>query len=229
MMKVVFIPDYVAMNQEAMDKAYQLQQKYNSTYGIKTLQDKEDYETYVMLHELGHIKNNSTKAMEFVDNTLLSLWKEKSSGVNEGKFIADVKFKQSKKYKALRELVSASMLSRELSWTAKFKNKGEGLSFEDKVNVVMEELTTPGWQRRGLNYLGNPAELLADGAAYITNPSTREIAAKKFPSLAKIFNETGALAKAWNPTKAFYNSRTKEVYSSYLPGIRDIDKNAKVS
>lgn len=225
--QVTFIPEYTAFNEESLKRTYETSKKYSQTKGVNFDMSYEDFESYAMLHELGHLKNNSLQAMEFIQNNMQKLSKLKGTGTVE-----DLKFaegsKAGRKYELMRNLVEASLEGREVYWLAKFRNGGQGMSRQQKVDTIMNELTTPGWARRELNYLGDPAELLADGAAFITNPKTREIASKKFPILARFFDAQGSLAKAWNPTKAYYNSRTKEVSTSYLPGIRDVDSGVTI-
>lgn len=225
--QVTFIPEYSAFNEESLKRTYEMTQKYAQAKNVKMDMSFEDFESYAMLHELGHLKNNSLQAMEFIQNSMQKISKVKGTGTVE-----DLKFKEGsksgRKYELMRNLVEASLEGREVYWMAKFRNGGKGMSRSQKVDTIMNELTTPGWARRELSYLGDPAELLADGARYITDPNTRELASKKFPILAKFFDAQGSLAKAWNPTKAYYNSRTKEVMTSYLPGIRDVDPSAVI-
>lgn len=225
--QITFIPEYAAFNEESLKSTFAFTQKYAEAKGVKFDMDFEDFESYAILHELGHLKNNSAQAQEFIQNTMQKISKVKGTGTVE-----DLKFKEgsksSRKYELMRNLVEASLEGREVYWMAKFRDGGKGMSRAQKIDTIMNELTTPGWARRELAYLGDPAELLADGARYITDEKTREIASKKFPILARFFDAQGSLAKAWNPTKAYYNSRTKEISTSYLPGIRDVDAGASI-
>lgn len=218
------IPDFSAINNEMLEMTYKINQELASSQGMVYTQTLDEFTAYATMHELAHLKNNSAAATRLVSNTFSNLAKKKAqqnTNVTELNFGNDAK--SSAMYKLGRELVNASMDSRETFWNAKMTDALARLPREKKVDAIMEELSSPGWANRALGYLGDPAELLADGAAQMVNPATREMFAKKYATAAKFFNQSGALAKAWSPTKAYYNKRTKEINSSYLPGLQDVD------
>src|SRR5690606_13064261 len=132
----------------------------------------------------------------------------------------------------LTDMIHASIIRRRPRWDMGVDvsvPKNDREMAENFVDYMMSprfndpEFEKPGWAK----YLGKLEELLADGASYLTNPASREVAAKKFPNLAKFFDSQGSIAKAWDDSRAFYNTRTKQVYSSYLPGISDVSPSAK--
>jgi hypothetical protein len=226
---LAFIPDFVGFNEATLEATWEISKAAATRSGRKFDMSLEDFHQYAIMHELSHIKNNSEAAKDFLTNSLIQLHKAKKS-----EFIGDVQFstrdKLSKKYQLFRDLIGASFDARYEAWARNFGPGVEKLPREGQIDIIMEKLTTPGWQNSEvLGYFGSPAELLADGAAQMVNPKTREMFAKRYPLAAKFFNAQGALAKAWEPTKAYYNSRTREIMSSYLPGLRDVDPNLKIT
>ena len=213
-------PDFAGINSEKVAASYNLSKEYNKRIGKEFNLTQDEFHGYVMMHELAHIKNNPEKMTTLIQNTFYDLYKAGKSKIDPNSELGATKT-------LVEQLVTASVRSRENKWFSSVGNGFEKLSEKAKVSAIMKKLTTAG--NKELEYLGDPAELLADGAAYMTRTDTRELAAKHFPELAKMFDSEGSIAKAWNPTKAYYNARTKQVYSSYLPGIVDVDHAAKVS
>lgn len=208
----MIIPDFVALNGPNIAKSYDMNVMYAKAIGKEFDKTPDEFASYVLMHELGHVKNNSVKAQTLIRNTIYDI--HKGVATNQSARVVE-------------QLVTASVRSREANWTMAAGRGFAELPEKAKVAAIMKKLTSPGSKER-FEYLGDPAELLADGAAYMTRKDTRELAAKNFPELGKMFDEDGAMAKTWNPTKAYYNARTKQVYSSYLPGVADVDQAAKV-
>lgn len=94
----------------------------------------------------------------------------------------------------------------------------------DFIPVLQKLNTLPLDQEgtRGISYLSQINELLADASGQLTNPATRELAAKRAPELAKRLDAYGGLMPAWNDTKAYYNVRTGEVQTGAVMGINDV-------
>lgn len=207
------IPDFIGLNERNLKSAYQTSAMYARAIGQEFTHTQESFNAYVLLHELGHIKNNSRKSQILVANVL--------AGSETGEAS-----------KMVEQLITASLRGRESSWFSSLNADFRNMTEAQKVSHIMTELKRPGGNLSklgGPNGLGSPTELLADGAAYMTGIATRELGSKHFPELAKMFDAEGALAKSWNPTKGYFNSRTKQVYSSYLPGIADVDQNLHVT
>lgn len=204
--EAAFIPDFISLNNKSIEKSYAISKRLGELTKNGFNQSLDEYKEFVFLHELGHVKTNTAKTLTLVQNMM-------ALGNNRETF---------------RELVTASVRGRKAEWTTatnKLKDRemvDEVLEYFENPKYSPDE--QPGW----INYLGSPQELLADGAAYMTQTATRQRAAREMPHLAKFFNENGSIAKAWDDTKAFYNSRTGQVNSSVLPGVNDIDPNAKV-
>lgn len=214
---LMIVPDFVGLNRKNITNSYAINKIYAEQTGKSFNHTPDSFAEYVLLHELGHVKNNSNKMTTLVKNYISEF-----SSTGEAP-------------KVLKDLVTASVRKREANWYMSQDAGFAHISESDKVNMILSKLI--GTQQPGLmnnklldqfSYLSDPAELLADGAAYVSSKATRELASKQLPDLAKLFDEEGSMAKAWNPTKAYYNSRTRQVYSSYLPGISDADQNLSV-
>lgn len=208
----LFVPQFMSTNPHVIDISYKITKAYHDRVGVKFDWTLKQYTDSVFLHELGHVKTNTTKTLNYLRNS-----------------IADGTGKE-----VLTELIQASIMRRRPRWGMEVDvsvPKNDREMAENFVDYMMSprfndpEFEKPGWAK----YLGKLEELLADGASYLTNPASREVAAKKFPNLAKFFDLQGSIAKAWDDSKAFYNTRTKQVYSSYLPGISDVSPSAKVT
>ncbi len=224
---LVLIPDFISINTENLNTAYSANKKLHSAEAFDFTRD--EFEQYAVLHELGHLKNNSYKARLLLDNTFDRMatrkLEERAARVS-GEEVPILNVKESRSIGMVEDLISASIQQRGIAWENANPTLA-GRSLKDKTASVMDAISHPQWRKQEFSYLGDPAELLADGAAFFTNPATREIASKQFPRLGKMFNKDGALAKAWSPTEAHYNVRTGEVNTSPLLGLNDIDDGLK--
>lgn len=209
----LFIPDFVGLNQKNIDVSYELTKQFNTKIGNKFTQTREQFSNSVLLHELGHIKTNGDKTITFLKNHM----------------------REGQPKEVLVDLFAASISRRRQNWVDKGVAADVPKNDRELANNLVDylqsprygdsEYPTPSWVR----YLGKPEELLADGAAVMADPVTREVAARKWPALAEFFNSQGSIAKSWDDTKAYYHTRTKKTYSSFLPGISDISPRAKMS
>lgn len=207
-----FMPDFVALNERSMEVSHKLSNAVNKQLGLREIPLPE-YKTGVLLHELGHIKTNNDKTLTLIRNYM-------NTGMER---------------EVLVDLVEASVSSRRNHWI----NSGVAADLpkkdRDLANNLVDYMLSPQYNDQTVampawaKYIGTPKELLAEATNVMTNPGTREAASRKFPALAKFFNSTGNIAKSWDDSKAFYNARTKKVYSSFLPGISDVSPTAKVS
>lgn len=202
--QAMFVPEFMYINEPNIRLSYEMNQEWARKTGQPFEMTLEEYDNSVFLHELGHIKSNGDKVVRLVQNSL-------DRGTNR---------------KVMEQLVAASIRRRPMPW----QQSAGKLKEADIVKEVVDWFENPDWLNPPAwqNYLGTPKELLADGAAYFANEATRQQAAKQFPELGRLFNRTGAIAKAWDDTKAFYNSRTGKTYSSILPGIQDIATSARL-
>lgn len=205
---LAFIPDFATLNNSVINDMYSFAKDFAIKSGREFNITAEEYKQYVIMHELGHIKTNKPKTMNMIYNHMLE---------GTGK-------------KLLEDLISASVESRPETWHEvvagfnKFNNKQIVQKVMDDIVNNFSFDSMPSW----MSYVGHPTELLADAASYMTREVTRQKAAKQFPTLAKFFNAKGSIARSWQDTKAFYHTRTGQVHTSYLPGINDISKTAKI-
>ena len=207
-----FVPDYVSLNPQSIEAGFKATKAWARNQGREFNMTLEEFGEATLLHELGHVKANSTKMMNLVGNQL-------AFGKNR---------------ENIRGLVELSIGRRRKQWEAGMfgqtptglKNRSDSeiadevLEFFDNPNLAAQ----PGF----MHYLGSPAELLADGAAAFADKATREIAAKRFPKLARFFNSNSGITKAWSPEEAFLNVRTQEVVTSAIFGINDISRGSRV-
>lgn len=205
----LYIPDMMGINTSNISLSYKISKKFNEDRGIPFNLSEEEFQQYTLLHEIGHIKTNTTKVKNLVQNMA----------------------KEGKSKDLMVDLIEASIKRRRPNWEAQGipvnSPKFDRQFAESLANELLYDQPATfgdGWK----SYLGNLNELLADGAAYLSHPASREAAAKQFPTLAKFFNSNGSIAKSWDDTRAFYNKRTGEVSSSTLLGIQDVSPTAAV-
>lgn len=152
---------------------------------------------YAQLHEFGHLKSNSTEALDYVQQ-----------------------FQRNKPKSALlRQLEQLSRWSKPDQWKdldAAVKQHAKDLGITEKQ--MWERYRNPATDV----YLLRAKELLADSTAMLVNPASRELARKMAPSAAGMLEKYGGLALPWKDTKLFLNTRTGEVVTSYLPHVNDL-------
>lgn len=202
----LFLPDVAFINRGNIEGFYELAKTYNTDLGRKFDMSLEDFTRYTVLHELGHIKTNEVATLNVISNALSSDFSE-ATGV-------------------VKDLIRASLRSRGVSWENAHAAARRKMSDDEMAEAILQTYRDASLTEildvRDFKYLISPRELLADGHAYMTHEATRIRASKEFPSLAKFFNEQGALAKAWDDTNTIYNVRTGQTYTSFLPGIQDV-------
>jgi hypothetical protein len=186
-------------NKEAMEANFPAWQT-----AVKELKGKDatfqEFQDYVLFHELGHSKSNRHEVLKTV---------------MEGKKTNN---------KLLQELEKLSRTARPDSWN-------------DMDEFVKEVATRRGEKPESIwkvfygdpqeqSYLLRSTELMADSAALLVNPASREWASKVAPNVAKLLQEHGGLAAPWKDTKLFYNARTGEFLTSMLPAANDVGRVA---
>lgn len=225
----IFVPRNVLTNHKSIASSYEINKTLADRGLIKSLPSFAEYKAQVLFHELGHQKSNPAKLTASIDNI----------GVQIRTAMRDTKGSYEKVIASeelgslvttLEELIDVSREMRPGHWTGVLFEGGfsTGTKSANIVRYMLDPATTNLKKPPTMEYLMKATELLADGAAAMTNPRTREVMAKKFPRLAKMFNEEGALSQAWSPTKAYFNSRTKEVQASVLPRLNDVDTGMKL-
>ncbi len=227
------VPGFQYINEANIKRAYDATVNVNRSLGQEFTGTLDEFRQITMFHEMGHLTSNNYKLETMISNIYQGIKKQTSAEKRAaiiGSEAPVVEEAFQKKLDVLHEMIQASISNRPLHWESKLDMlipNMAGADLKVKASYVMKELGTGKWQDGILKYLGSPAELLADGAGYITNPATRELAAKRFPKLAKMFDSEGAVAKSWEPTEAHYNIRTKEVSTSSVLGIADVDPAMK--
>lgn len=221
------VPKGVVLNPESIGRSWQIMQMYKNAGIIDSVPSLEDYTEYVRFHELGHSKTNAQARLRWIEDVRSSIQTE----VGEtGDFATAIKSKSHKNfYGTLTELIAASLEARPEAWYNVRKSLGEnGKDAKSLARTLLDPSISPLLGKFEGEYLSRATELLADGAALLTNPKTREVAAKKYPLIAKILNDDGGMSKAWSPAKAYYNARTKQIDASTLPRLSDIDPKMTV-
>lgn len=208
--ELLFVPDVIGINPANIEVSYRLTKRYNEENGIKFSMSQDEFANYTLLHEIGHVKTNTTKTLNLIRNMA-------SEGTARELMV---------------DLIEASIKRRRPMWDATGVNVGNPKLDRSLAERLAEEKLYGGTSADGTSawksYYGDIKELLADGAAYLAHPKSREAAARQFPTLAKFFDSNGSIAKAWDDTKAYYNRRTGEVVSSTLLGVQDISQGAKL-
>lgn len=180
---------------------------------LGTSKTASEYATDVMFHELSHLKSNTPgqikKFAKFLDANINYV---RGTGIKN-----DV---------VMSQLLEASRLQRPAHWQQLIGDS----QFRNPIDALIDSIKRKSPEATSLsdNYLSSPAELLADGGAYLTNPRTREIAAQKFPELAAYLKKTGLADSPWNSAAAQYNMRTGARDSAALPALRDIAGGSSV-
>lgn len=217
------------INDDAIRTGVDITNEYRKSAGLKPM-TFEEMKQVTTLHELSHIKSNPVKMQEWVnskftvaatdpvaENSLRELVKLSINSRPEH-YINNVS--------GLKRLINAQNQTGALADTIRNVNENnldELLDFY--VNTVIKDNNLQEFGNIG--YLISPKELLADAGAQLVNPATRERASKIAPTVARIFNENGAIARAWDDTHAYWNTRTGETLSSALPGLVDLDDKVK--
>lgn len=197
--------------------------------GLKPITLDEYIET-TTLHELSHIKSNSPEMVSSVwkkidraaQGVMTKTGKPNKMAILDGGFV--------------EELLNLSRARRPARFKAGAFEEGLRDMTKEKGSVgaalkAMARQDIPESVRRKYGafsqdwaYLLNPRELLADAGAMLASPGTREWAAKNSSRVAKFFDKHGGIAKAYSPDKLYYNSRTKETLTSFLPAINDFGR-----
>lgn len=159
---------------------------------------KQEWEDYVTLHELSHLKSNRAQAMGRIENSF-----------RRGTPLA-------------AEISRLSYAARPDHWDVWLKaNKLNGI--EDYIRSsysagrpTMVELAG----QKPTRYLTLPSELLADAGAMLAGKEAEKFA-KMAPNLAKLFKSYGGLKLPWEETKSYYNTRTGKSMTGLMPNLAD--------
>lgn len=221
----------VFINEDIIENALSTSNEVRALLNLPA-QSKEEFVRAILYHELGHVKNNPSDLVQWAQNTLTD---PAMDGI---------------KHSISRELVQLSYRSRPEAWGGRLsalKNSSFISKLSPRVRTAFQQLDPRNEKQvvdfindavfradsdiflydPGMRYLMMPQEMLADAAAYMTNPTTAQIGSKIAPTFAHHLNASGAIARAWDDTQAFYNRRTRQTYSSYLPGLVDTDSGVK--
>lgn len=203
----IFIPDVIVINDAAMKDFYEYNAEIYKQKGMEFKLSLSEFKTATILHELGHVKNNKYKTLAALE----TLMKGADEGTPEATNVVD-------------QLLAASIRARPASWKVTL---GIGLSEAKLFAVAKQHLKDLGSAPDQVRYFLNNNELLADAYQYVTNVATRQEAAKDMPDLAKWLQGENGIARAWEDTKVFYNTRTKQSSAAVLPGINDLSLTPK--
>lgn len=151
----------------------------------------------LIFQQMANIKSHDTEIKAQLDKLLNA----------ELKTLSHQKISGSSRNKVLSQLLAASQDAAPHLWQgATPKNFKEASEFFG--SPIGQKIST--------------AELLSHGGELLTNPATRELAAKKYPELADFLSKQGLADKPWNTTAAYLNMRTGRTSAEILPGVRDI-------
>lgn len=185
----------------------------------------DEFRTSVILHELGHTTTNGARQMRVV-NSAMAKANSKSELPTVVRELLDLSrkarngsFEQSLDPYA-REMVQSG-LAKDMD-DAYFKLVKESMANASVPKDALDELG------RNSRYLFDAHELLADAARMIANPATAEVAAKSAPTVAKLFNRLGGLARPWNPTKSYYDTVTRKFQTNAVVGVNDLQPGLKL-
>jgi hypothetical protein len=233
--RIVVSPQVFVREGAQTDAYFQSTNRMNKAIGVPEI-SREEYDQYIYLHELSHLKSNS-KAAQNVVYTAMAGTKGGQELIGEllygtfqarggAAFNAMIRDALGKGDTAAADTLSIARDLYSSSKTADEKKAlltyvlGGSLSKSGKLAPFGKDPML--FQKMSGAYYLHVDELLADSMSRLLNPTTRELAAKEMPITAKMLNKYGGLARAWDDTQAYYNVRTGQTLTSYLPGIADV-------
>lgn len=246
---IFLAPNVLISDAKVIEHNWKIAVKMNKAAGMRQ-PSLDEYTEFLVMHELSHLKSNrlvhkkdaiaaiaelkggNTSGRAILDELIYGTYKARGSSFlvtarNEASkagvdpsivsFLDEVRLGLEKApSEAAKKQILGDLFA---SWV----RSGQG----DTIQIAGKKYPaiTLGGKKIAIpdtSYYLRLDELLADSGAVLTHSSTRELASKTMPNVARIMNEHGAIARAWNPERSFVDLLTGQQETTVLFRIADL-------